>query len=324
MAEMKRIGVLTSGGDAPGMNACIRAVVRTALAHGLETVGIRRGYAGLMEGDTEVLTSRAVGGIARWGGTVIETARAPEFLAVEGQQRGLETIRRLGIDALVVIGGDGSLRGALELTRLGVRCVGVPGSIDNDISSTETSIGVDTAMNTILDAIDKIKDTASSHRRAFVIEVMGRRSGYLALAAGVAGGAEMVIYPECPQSMDDIIFEMTQARERGKPHFIIVVAEGATPKAQEICDTLTSASSGFEARLTVLGHVQRGGSPTAADRLLATKLGAGAVEALIAGRSGVMVGLQATQTVMFPLEQVLNEGRPAENELVRLEEMIAL
>ena len=321
---MKRIGVLTSGGDAPGMNACIRAVVRAALAHGVETVGIRRGYAGLLAGDTEFLTSRSVGGIARWGGTVLETARCPEFRTPEGQQKGIETIRDIGIEGLIVIGGDGSLRGALALHQAGVPCVGVPGSIDNDICDTEVSIGVDTATNTILDAIDKIKDTASAHRRAFVIEVMGRRSGYLALAAGVAGGAEMVIVPERPQSMEDIISEMTQASERGKPHFIIVVAEGATPKAYEICDTLAGVHPGFEARLTVLGHVQRGGSPTAADRLLATKLGAGAVEALIAGESGVMVGIKAGQPVSFPLEQVLSEERPAEGELLRLEEMIAL
>lgn len=306
------------------MNACIRAVVRTALVHGVETVGIRRGYAGLLDADVEVLTSRAVGGIARWGGTILQTARCPEFRTIEGQQKGVANVRELGIDGLIVIGGDGSLRGALELHQLGVPCVGVPASIDNDICDTEFSIGVDTAMNTILDAIDKIKDTASAHRRAFVIEVMGRRSGYLALAAGVAGGAEMVIYPERPQSMDDIVYEMSQASERGKPHFIIVVAEGATPRASEIGDALAAARPGFEARLTVLGHVQRGGTPTAADRLLATKLGAGAVEALIGGESGVMVGIQTVQTVSFPLEQVLNEERPVEDELVRLEEMVAL
>ncbi len=197
---MKRIGVLTSGGDAPGMNACIRAVVRAALAHGVETVGIRRGYAGLLSGDTEPLTTRSVGGIARWGGTILETARCPEFRAPEGQQKAMETIREIGMEGLIVIGGDGSLRGALALHRAGVPCVGVPGSIDNDICGTETSIGVDTATNTILDAIDKIKDTASAHRRAFVIEVMGRRSGYLALAAGVAGGAEMVIARSVPRA----------------------------------------------------------------------------------------------------------------------------
>lgn len=321
---MKRIGVMTSGGDAPGMNACTRAVVRAALAHGIETIGIRRGYAGLLCCDTEFLTSRAVGGIARWGGTVLETARCPEFRTADGQRKGIESIRELGLDGLIVIGGDGSLRGAIALHSAGIRCVGIPASIDNDICDTEISIGVDTAMNTILDAIDKIKDTASAHRRAFVIEVMGRRSGYLAVATGVAGGAEMVIVPERPQSTDDIIREMIQASERGKPHFIIIVAEGATPRADEIRDTLATVRPGFEARLTVLGHVQRGGSPTAADRLLATKLGAGAVEALIAGESGVMIGIQAGQPVSFPLDQVLSEERPAENELLRLEEMIAL
>lgn len=321
---MKRIGVLTSGGDAPGMNACIRAVVRAGIARGVETVGIRRGYIGLLELNAETLTSRSVGGIARWGGTIIETARCPQFETPEGIRKGVENFRRLGLDAVIVIGGDGSLRGALELHKAGVPCAGVPGSIDNDVCETETSIGVDTAMNTILEAIDKLKDTASAHRRAFVVEVMGRRSGYLALAAGVAGGAEMVIAPERPQSMEDIVLEMERARQRGKPHFIIVVAEGAVPSASAICSTLIAEHPGFDARLTVLGHVQRGGSPTASDRLLATKLGAGAVEALLRGERGVMVGVREGQAVSVPLDKVLCTDRPADGELLRLEDMIAL
>ncbi|HET6454103.1 MAG TPA: 6-phosphofructokinase [Armatimonadota bacterium] len=322
---MKTIGVLTSGGDAPGMNACIRAVVRAALYRSVETVGVSRGYSGLWSGDAQALTSRSVGGIARWGGTILQTARCEEFCTPEGFQKGINNIRTLGIEGLVVIGGDGSLRGARELHNAGIPCVGAPASIDNDICGTDMAIGTDTATNTILEALDKIKDTASAHQRAFVVGVMGRRSGYLALAAGVAGGAEMVIVPERPMSMEEIVKEMAQARERGKPHFIIVVAEGARPTATDICECLnTVAGPKYEARLTVLGHVQRGGSPTAADRLLATKLGASAVEMLLSGQSGIMVGIRAGRPVAMPLDEVLAEERPADEELVRLEEMMAL
>ena len=322
---MKKIGVLTSGGDAPGMNACVRAVVRTALYKGVKVLGINRGYAGLCMGDAQPLTSRSVGGIARWGGTILQTARCDEFCTPEGLQKAINNIHTLGIDGIVVIGGDGSLRGAKELHQAGIPCVGVPGSIDNDICGTDMSIGADTATNTILDAVDKIKDTASAHQRAFVIEVMGRRSGYLALAAGVAGGAEMVIVPERPVGLEDIVAEMAQTRERGKPHFIMVVAEGARPTATDICACLnTVAGPKYEARLTVLGHVQRGGSPTAFDRLLATRLGAAAVERLLSGQSGVMAGIRSGKPVATPLEEVLAEERHADEELVRLEDMMAL
>lgn len=322
---MKRIGVLTSGGDSPGMNACVRAVVRAALYQGVETLGINRGYAGICAGDAQPLTSRSVGGIARWGGTILQTARCEEFCTPEGFQKGINNIRTLGIEGLVVIGGDGSLRGARELHNAGIPVVGAPGSIDNDIWGTDMSIGADTATNTILDAIDKIKDTASAHQRAFVIEVMGRRSGYLALAAGVAGGAEMVIVPERPMGLEDIVAEMTESHERGKPHFIMVVAEGARPTATDICACLnTVAGPKYEARLTVLGHVQRGGSPTAFDRLLATKLGSAAVEFLLGGQSGVMAGIRSGKPIATSLDEVLAEERHADEELIRLEEMIAL
>ena len=322
---MKRIGVLTSGGDAPGMNACVRAVVRAALYRNVETIGILQGYAGLGSGNFQPLTSRSVGGIARWGGTILQTMRCEEFRTPDGFQKALNSIRTAGIEGLVVIGGDGSLRGARELHRAGIPCVGAPGSIDNDLWGTDMSIGVDTATNTILEAIDKIKDTASAHQRAFIIEVMGRRSGYLALAAGVAGGAEMVIVPERPIGLEDIVSEMAAARKRGKPHFIIVVAEGARPTATEICECLsTVAGPKYEARLTVLGHVQRGGSPTASDRLLATKLGAYTVELLLGGQSGVMAGIRSGKPIAVPLDEVLAEDRPADQELIRLEEMMAL
>ena len=322
---MRKIGVLTSGGDAPGMNACVRAVVRSALYRKVETIGILQGYAGLCNGCFQPLTSRSVGGIARWGGTILQTARCEEFKTPEGFQKALDNIRKAGIEGIVAIGGDGSLKGARELHQAGIPCVGVPGSIDNDLWGTDMSIGVDTATNTILEAIDKIKDTASAHQRAFIIEVMGRRSGYLALAAGVAGGAEMVIVPEKPVGLEDIIAEMTESHERGKPHFIMVVAEGATPTATEICECLnTVAGPKYEARLTVLGHVQRGGSPTAFDRLLATKLGAHAVELLLSGQSGVMAGIRSGQPVATPLDEVLAEDRHADDQLVLLEDMMAL
>jgi 6-phosphofructokinase 1 len=322
---MNTIGVLTSGGDAPGMNACVRGVVRAALARDVQTIGIRRGYAGLLEGDTELLTSRSVGGIARWGGTVLQTARSDKFKTPEGFRAALQSIRDLGIDGLVVIGGNGSLMGAELLHKAGVPCVGIPGSIDNDIIGTDYAIGVDTATNTILEAIDKIKDTASAHQRAFIIEVMGRSCGYLAVAAGLAGGAEMVIVPERPVKMEEIRAEMVDARERGKPHFIIVAAEGANPTATEICNSLKSpAASGFDARLTVLGHVQRGGSPTAFDRILATRLASRAVECLLGNNSGVMVGLEQNTLTTTPLAKIFEAIRPADEELLKLEQMIAL
>lgn len=322
---MKRIGVLTSGGDAPGMNACVRAVVRTGIALGVETIGVEKGYSGLCDGDFVPLSSRSVGGIARWGGTILQTARCKEFMTPEGFNRSLNNVITAGIEGLVVIGGDGSLHGAQELHRAGFPVVGVPGSIDNDISGTDMAIGVDTASNTILEAIDKIKDTASAHARAFVIEVMGRRSGYLALSAGIAGGAEMIIVPEHEITVPEILDEMAEARKRGKPHFIIVVAEGARPAATEIRDAvMASGISGFEARLTVLGHVQRGGSPTAGDRLLATKMGTAAVQALLAGERGVMMGQRGTEIIPVPLDEVLEKNRPADEDLVRLEEIIRL
>lgn len=322
---MKVIGVLTSGGDAPGMNACVRGIVRSALAHKILTIGVKRGYAGLIAGDTEILTSRSVGGIARWGGTILQTARCEEFKTPEGLRKAVNSIRDLGIEGLIVAGGDGSLHGALELHKAGIPCVGLPASIDNDVSCTDMAIGVDTAMNTILEAMDKIKDTASSHQRAFLIEVMGRRSGYLAVAAGIAGGAELVIIPEHSVQVGDILAEMAQARERGKPHFIIVVAEGASPSAGELCKALSaSGHPGFEARLTVLGHVQRGGSPSAYDRILSTKLADAAVSALIEGQSGVMIGTTAGKMVATPLEQVLKQNRQVEPDMLCLAETIAL
>jgi 6-phosphofructokinase 1 len=304
---MKRIGVLTSGGDNPGLNPCIRAVVRMGIHHDLEVMGIRRGYAGLIDGEIFEMDARSVGGIIGRGGTMLGTARSPEFYEVEGRKRALRSLNRFGIDGLVVIGGNGSLTGALELCRMEFPTVGVPSTIDNDINGTDISIGVDTALNTILSAIDKIKDTASSHNRAFLIETMGRNSGYLALASGVAGGAELVLFPEIDVTFEDVYETIEDAYIRGKSHCIIVVAEGWEPGTQELVDRLLQHQDdlGFSVRVTRLGHVQRGGSPSAFDRLLATRLGAGAVRELVGGSAGHMVGWVKSEVALTPLEEAV-------------------
>ena len=308
---MKRIGVLTSGGDAPGMNAAVRAVVRTGVANGLSVLGFEHGYRGLMENHAVDLDARAVGGIIQRGGTVLGTARSKEFADPAGRERAWETLRLRGVEGLVVIGGEGSLRGALALYREGFPVVGVPATIDNDVGGTDMAIGVDTALNTALEAIDRIKDTASAHNRAFVVEVMGRHSGYLALTVAMASGAEMVLIPEVDASPEMLISELQRAYARGKPHFIVVAAEGAKWPGMDIYNYLTQTPDGltFEVRLTVLGHVQRGGSPSAADRLLASRLGAAAVEELIAGRFGRMVGLAGKEIISTELDVVLRGPR---------------
>lgn len=303
---MRRIGVLTSGGDGPGLNPCIRAVTRTALGYGLEVMGIERGYAGLMDGEMIHLDARAVGGIIGKGGTFLGTTRAPEFETIRGQREALRNLNKHSVEGLVVIGGNGSLSGALALHQHGFPVVGVPATIDNDVPGTGMAVGVDTALNTILGAIDRIKDTASSHQRAFLIEVMGRNCGYLALMGGVAGGAEMVLIPEVETTLEEVAQGLLDAYIRGKAHCIIVVAEGYKPGCQAIVDYLKERREelGFDVRLTVLGHIQRGGSPSAFDRLLATRLGAAAVTELHNGHYGQMVGIKGREVVTTPLEEV--------------------
>ena len=317
---------MTSGGDAPGMNAAIRAVARVALHCGLEVYGVRRGYAGLVADQVEALDARSVGGIMQRGGTVLGTAREMAMKTADGPPRALDTLRRHSIEGLVVIGGDGSLRGALALHRLGFPTVGVPASIDNDIYGTDLSIGVDTALNIALEAIDRIKETASSHNRAFLIQVMGRHSGYLALMSGLAGGAEMVLIPEVEVSPTQVIQELRQAYARGKPHFIVVVAEGAKHDAAALAQYIAHSADGvgFETRLTVLGHVLRGGAPTTYDRLLASRLGAEAVAQLAGGASGIMVGLVKGQEVATDLETVTQQMRTIDPEVYQLAEVLAL
>jgi len=308
---MKRIGVLTSGGDGPGLNPCIRAVTRTALSLGMEVRGIKRGYAGLMGGEMVDLNDRSVGGILGQGGTFLGTARAPEFKTPKGQREALRNLNEASIDGLVVIGGNGSLGGAWALYKLGFPVVGVPATIDNDVGGTDIAIGVDTTLNTILDAVDKIKDTASSHQRAFLIEVMGRDSGYLALMGGVAGGAEAILIPEVETRLEDLAQMMLDAYIRGKSHCIIIVAEGYKPGTQAVIKHLQERKEelGFEVRVTVLGHVQRGGRPSAFDRLLATRLGCAAARALHEGQTGYVIGLIGNDITLTPLEEALNNPK---------------
>ncbi|MGB5934134.1 MAG: 6-phosphofructokinase [Anaerolineae bacterium] len=319
---MRKIAVLTSGGDAPGMNPCIRAAVRTALDQGLEVLGIQRGYAGLMEGDMEPLSARSVGGISHKGGTFLETSRPPEFKTEEGQYAALSQLDQREIEGLVIIGGDGSLTGALKLHQLGFSVIGVPATIDNDVAFTDVAVGVDTALNTVLDAIDKIKDTASSHQRAFLVEVMGKDSGYLALMGGIAGAAEAIVIPEVETSCEELAERVKDAYVRGKAHFIALVAEGAKPDTQTLAQHLSGRELGFEVRVTILGHVQRGGSPSAFDRLLATRLGAAAVQQLMKGQKGKMVGLIGNKVVATDLEKVLATRKSVDLEFYRLAQIL--
>ena len=296
---MKRIAVLTSGGDSPGMNAAIRAVTRSAIYRGLDVIGFRRGYEGLLDGDGVPLTKSSVGGIIHRGGTILRTARCERFLRPEGVNEGLEQLRAFDVDALVVIGGDGSFRGAWELCQRGFPVAGIPGTIDNDIAGTDATIGFDTAANTALEAVVRLRDTASSHERLFIVEVMGRGSGYLALYVGVSGGAELVVVPEVPFDVDKICARLHYGRKRGKTHSLIVLAEGVMP-AHELAAKLQD-TGGYDARITVLGHIQRGGGPTAADAVLASRMGAHAVEALLAGERGFMVGSVNNVMMTAPL-----------------------
>jgi 6-phosphofructokinase 1 len=323
---MKRIGVLTSGGDNPGLNPCIRAVVRMGIHQGLEVMGIRRGYAGLIDGEMELMNARSVGGIIAQGGTILGTARCPEFYEVGGRRKALRTLNRFEIEGLVVIGGNGSLTGALELARMDFPTIGIPSTIDNDVDGTDLSIGVDTALDTILSAIDKIKDTATSHNRAFLVETMGRGSGYLALVSGIAGGAEMVLIPEEETPFEEIHALIEGAYVRGKPHCIIIVAEGWRPGTEALAEQLREHQDdlGFSVRVTRLGYVQRGGSASAFDRLLATRLGAAAVHELAAGQTGHMVGWLKNDVALTPLEEAVAFQKRIEPELCKLAEIMSM
>lgn len=325
---MKRIALLTTGGDAPGMNAAIRAVVRTGLDKGWEVLGFRHGYAGLMDGNIVPMGARDVGGIIQRGGTVLGSARAPKFKTEDGRRQALRLLHQNNIDGLVVIGGNGSQAGAYALSQMGFPVVGIASTIDNDLFGSEITIGVDTALNIAIEAIDRLKITASSHQRAFLVEVMGRDNGYLALMAGIAGGAEAILIPEVETDPNDLAAEMRAAYERGKAHAIVVVAEGARYNAAALARYFAEHRErlGFELRVTKLGHVQRGGSPGAFDRLLATRLGAAATEQLTEDRHGVLVGLIKGEIAATPLAEVAarSEGnqKPLDMRLLALAQVL--
>ncbi len=322
---MRRIAVLTSGGDAPGMNASIRAVTRCALDKGWEVFGVRHGYVGLIEGHFTPLNARSVGGIIQQGGTMLGSTRCLEFTTPKGRAKALAELRRHGIDGLVVIGGDGSQKGAAALSQTDVATVGVASTIDNDLVGSDMTIGVDTALNIALEAIDRVKITASSHQQAFLVEVMGRNCGYLALMAGIAGGAEVVVIPEVETTPDEIAQELRSAYDRGKAHALAVVAEGARHNAAALASYFREhhARIGFDLRTTTLGHVQRGGQPTAYDRLLATRLGEGTVEALARSECGVLVGMVNGHVTTTPLTEVAGKQKPIDPTLIRLAGVLA-
>lgn len=319
---MERIAVITSGGDAPGMNAAIRAVVRAAIGRGAKVFGFHHGYEGIIKNEVMPLDSKSVGGIITFGGTILRTARSKEFMEHAGRERAVQVLHENRCEGMVVIGGDGSLTGALKLhEEFDYPVMGVPGSIDNDISGTDFSIGFDTAVNTALDAIDRVRDTAYSHERVFVIEVMGRRNGFIALEAALAGGAEAVLIPEIPYSLLEICDQLRESADKGKRSSIIVVAEGAA-KANDIKDFIQK-NTGFEARNLVLGHMQRGGSPTAFDRVLALRLGAFAANRLLSGFKGEMAGVDGNKLVSHPLSYVLSTERTVDPEKLLLAEVMA-
>lgn len=321
---MRRIAVLTSGGDAPGMNAAIRAVVRTAAVRGWEVYGVRNGYEGLIDGKIFPLGARDVGGILQKGGTILGSARSPEFKTEAGQLKAIRSLNQFGIEGLVVIGGNGSQTGSFALHKHGFPVVGVASTIDNDLYGSDITIGVDTALNIALEAIDRLKITASSHQRAFLVEVMGRDCGYLALMASIAGGAEAVVIPEVEVDPEEIAQRLVRAYERGKAHAIVVVAEGAQYNATKLEAYFEKHRErlGFDLRVTILGHVQRGGDPGAYDRILASRLGAGAVEALERGEYGVLVGMIKSQVATTPLEEVVANKKQIDLKLFELAKML--
>ena len=325
-----KIGVLTSGGDAPGMNAAIRAVVRTAIYHDCKVYGIKRGYSGLLNGEIVPMNSRSVGDILQRGGTILKSARCLEFKTPEGLAKAKEQMDKMGLTGLVVLGGDGSFRGAQDLNKMGFKTVGIPATIDNDIGCTDYAIGYDTAVNTVLDAINKIRDTASSHNRVYVVEVMGKNAGFIALSAGLTGGAEAVLVPEVPSNLDTICKQISRSIKKGKTHSIILVAEGLMGDPLDI-----EQSSGFivgkhirektgaDTRITVLGHIQRGGNPSFFDRKIATLMGAKAVELILNGESEKMVGFKNNQVEVFDIDEAIRTKNKINIEELKLAEIMA-
>lgn len=323
MKEIKTIGVLTSGGDAPGMNAAIRAVVRAGISKGLRVIGIRRGYNGLINGDMIEMNLRSVSDIIHRGGTILYTARSPEFKTEEGLQKAVNVCKEMGIDGIAVIGGDGSFRGASDLSVRGIPCVGLPGTIDNDIGSSENCIGFDTAVNTVMQNVDKLRDTTESHDRCSVVEVMGRRAGYIALHAGIAVGATCIIVPEIPIDIEkDVIPKLQRIQRTGKKHFIIMVAEGVG-RVDEIAK-LIEERTGIESRATILGHVQRGGSPTVRDRVMASEMGYYAVELLSKGIGNRVIVMKDNKVIDYDIQEALKMHKPFEDRLYEISNAISI
>lgn len=322
MAKIDTIGVLTSGGDAPGMNAAIRSVVRMGLGLGMRVIGIRRGYNGLITNDMFEMNLRSVSDIIHRGGTILYTARSPEFKTEEGMQKAVATCREAGIGGIVVIGGDGSYRGARDLSLRGVPCVGIPGTIDNDIACTEYTIGFDTAMNTAVEMVDRLRDTVQSHERCTVVEVMGRHAGFLALQTGVAVGATAVIVEEKPFAMEELVNKMRRTQQSGKKHFIVVVSEGVG-KVEEIAKDIQERT-GIESRATVLGHVQRGGNPSARDRVVASQMGYEAVKLLADGVGNRVVALKDNHIVNYDIFEALQMKKPFDDALYEIANAISI
>ena len=319
--EVKRIGVLTSGGDAPGMNAAVRAVVRTALSYGMEVCGILKGYNGLINKDVLDMSQRSVSAIIHRGGTVLYTARCLEFKTEEGMAKAIANCKELGIQGIVVIGGDGSYRGARDLSERGIPCVGIPGTIDNDISCTDYTIGFDTAMNTAMELVDKLRDTSQSHDRISVVEVMGRGAGHIAVNTGIACGATDIITKEVPYDLDAIASTMLAKKAKGKQNFVVIVAE-SVGHSQEIANMLQE-KTGIDARATILGHVQRGGSPTVRDRVEATRMGYYAVELLEQGIGNRVVGIKDSKIVDYDIQEALSMSKSYDEKLHHIAEEIA-
>jgi 6-phosphofructokinase 1 len=321
---MKRIGILTSGGDSPGMNAAVRSATRVAIANGLEMVGIMRGYQGMMEGDFIPLDRRAVAGIIGRGGTILKTARSKDFMKPAGRKQAYDKIKEAGIEGLVAIGGDGTFRGAYKFSsEFDIPVIGVPGSIDNDSVGTDSTIGFDTAVNIALEAIDRIRDTAVSHDRVFFIEVMGRSSGFIALHSGLCGGAEAILIPEVRGEVNELAAHLKENRKNGKLCNIVVVAEGDESGGAFTTANMIKTLTGIDYRVTILGHIQRGGTPTAADRLLATRLAAAAVEALLAGKRNMMAGMVSSEVVLSPFEQIWDCKKEPDLALMKLARLLS-
>ncbi len=320
MARINSIGILTSGGDAPGMNAAIRAVTRSAIYNGLKVFGIYRGYKGLVTGEIQEFKSQNVSNIIQMGGTILKTARCKEFRTAEGRALAYENMKKFGIDALVVIGGDGSLTGARILAQeFDIPCIGLPGTIDNDLYGTDTTIGYDTALNTILDAVDKIRDTATSHERLFFVEVMGRDAGFLALNGAIAAGAEAAIIPEFSTEVDQLEQFIEHGFKKSKSSSIVLVAESElTGGAMHYAERVKNEYPQYDVRVTILGHLQRGGRPTAHDRIIASRMGVASIQALLEGQRNVMIGIENDKIVYVPFAKAIKNDKPIDKELVNV------